>query len=92
MTPRYIQLTIPSLLYQTRRKKASVHKGWLGHIRHARIQKILSGESNFDNFFLVDEGREDSNTTINGPSSTRQRNAIKMAFDDPTLNAGSVDS
>ena len=33
--------------------------------------------SNFDNvFFLVDEGRKDPNTTINGPSSARQRNAI----------------
>ena len=27
-------------------------------------------------FFVVDEGREDSNTTICGPSSARQRNAI----------------
>ena len=27
-------------------------------------------------FFLVDEGREDPNTTISGPSSARQRNAI----------------
>ena len=26
--------------------------------------------------FLVDEGREDQNTTIGGPSSDRQRNAI----------------
>ena len=48
-------------------------------------------------FILVDEGREDPSTTISGPSSTRQRNAIKwrflMAFrwrvdDGPTLNAG----
>ena len=27
-------------------------------------------------FFLVDEGIEDPNITINGPSSARQRNAI----------------
>ena len=27
-------------------------------------------------FFLVDEGREDPNTTISGPSSARQRSAI----------------
>ena len=45
--------------------------------------------------FLVDEGREDQNTTIGGPSSTRQRNAISMAFrwradNGPTLNAGFV--
>ena len=46
-------------------------------------------------FFLVDEGREDPNTTISGPSLAQQRNAIKMAFhwradDGPTLNAGLV--
>ena len=56
---------------------------------HARIQNILSEgvNLNFD-VFLVDEGREDSNTTI--------RRAIigpPMAFcwradNDPTLNAG----
>ena len=27
-------------------------------------------------FFLVDEGREDPNTTLSGPSSACQRNAI----------------
>ena len=31
---------------------------------------------NLITFFLVDEGIEDPNTTINGPSSARQRNAI----------------
>ena len=32
-------------------------------------------------FFLsVDEGREDPSTTISGPSSVRQRNAIKWRF------------
>ena len=41
---------------------------------------------------LVDEGREDPNTTKSGLFSARQRNAIKMAFrwradDGPTLNA-----
>ena len=49
--------------------------------------------SNFDKlfyFFLVDEGREDTVTTISGPTSARQRNAIQMAFlrradDGPTL-------
>ena len=46
-------------------------------------------------FFLVDEGWEDPNTTICGPISARQRNAILMAFrwradDGPTLNAGLV--
>ena len=51
----------------------------------------------FSLFFIFsnDEGREDQNTTINGPSWARQRNAIQTAFrwrddDDPTLNAGLV--
>ena len=65
---------------------------------HARIQKVLSEGVqglNFGNFFLVDEGMEDTNVTINGPSWSRQRNANLMAFrwrtdDDPTLNAGLV--
>ena len=43
--------------------------------------------------FLVDKGRVDPNTTLSGPSSARQRNAIKMtlrwhAYDGPTMNAG----
>ena len=45
-------------------------------------------------FFFFDEGGggKDSNTTISGPSTTRQRNAIQMAFRwradaGPTLNA-----
>ena len=47
-------------------------------------------------FFFFDKGIEDPNTTINGPSSARQRNAISMAFrwradDGPTSNAGLVD-
>ena len=43
---------------------------------HARIQKALSEGSKFDNVFLADEGIEDTNFTINGPSSVNQRNAI----------------
>ena len=31
-------------------------------------------------FFLVDEGREDPSTTLTGPSTDRQRNAIKWRF------------
>ena len=56
--------------------------------------------SNFENVlfsFLVDEGREDPNTTIRGPSLAHQRNAstVQMAFrwradDGLTLNAGLV--
>ena len=73
-------------------------------ISHARTQKLFSSEgSNFDNTFLfinlcvfiVDEGREDPNTTINESSSALQQNAIKMAFrwfayDDLTFNPGYV--
>ena len=53
---------------------------------NARIQKISSEGA------LVDEEKENPNTSISGPSSARQRNAIEMAFrwcadDCPTLNA-----
>ena len=54
-----------------------------------RIQKVLSEGVQF--CFLVDEGIEDPNTVINGPSAC-QRNAIVIAFHwradyGPTLNA-----
>ena len=60
---------------------------------HARIQKVLSGRGSYCDVFLVDERREDPNTTISGPLSARQRNAIKMALrwcagDGPALTAG----
>ena len=60
------------------------------------FRKFCQSGSKFDNiYFLVVEGIEDPNITINGPSSARQRNAIKMAFrwradDGPTLNASLV--
>ena len=55
-------------------------------------RKFCQRGSNYDKFFLVNEGREDPNTTNSGPSSARQQNAIKMAFrwrtdDGPTFNA-----
>ena len=60
-------------------------------------RKFCQRGSNFDGFFsvLVDEGREDPITTISGPSSACQRNAILMAFHwhadgGPLLNSGSV--
>ena len=61
--------------------------------KHARTQKVLSGGT-----FFLDEGREDPKapyTTIIGPSSACQQNAIEMAFrwranDGLTLNAGLV--
>ena len=50
-------------------------------------RKLCQGRSNFD-LFLVDEGREDQNTTIGGPTSARQRNAFRWRADNgPTLNA-----
>ena len=49
----------------------------------------------FDKVFLVYGAIEDPNTALIGPSSTRQRNVIEMAFrlradDGPTLKAGLV--
>ena len=41
-------------------------------------------------FFLVDEGREDPNTTISGPSLAGQGNAIKMGFHWRADDAGLV--
>ena len=57
-------------------------------------RKFYQRGSNFDNIFLVDEGREDPNRLISGPSSARRRNAVLMAFrrradDGPTLNVRS---
>ena len=42
-------------------------------------RKFCQRGSNFDNVFLVDEGREDPNATISVLSLTRQRNTIDMA-------------
>ena len=53
-------------------------------------RKFCQRGTNFDVFgcfFLVDEGWENPNSTISGPSSVRWR-----ADDGPTLNAGSVAS
>ena len=48
---------------------------------------LLERGSNFDNVFLVDEGREDPSTTISGPSKARQRNAIYGPSSARQLNA-----
>ena len=58
-------------------------------------RKFCQRRSKFDKVFFFDEGIEDQNTAINGPSSAHQQNAIEMAFcwranDGPTLNAGLV--
>ena len=65
---------------------------------YVQIQKVSSVGINSDNIFfsyflLVDEGKEDQNTTKSGLSSLRHLSAILMAFrwradDCPTLNAG----
>ena len=56
-------------------------------------RKFCQRGSNFNFFLFFDEGRNDSNTTISGPSTARQRNAIQMVFrwradGGPILNAG----
>ena len=45
-------------------------------------ESFVRGGPNLTFFFcfLVVDGREDRNTTLSGPSSARQRNAIQMAF------------
>ena len=58
-------------------------------------RKFCQRGSNFDNICFQTEGREDQSPTLNGPSSARQRNAIKRHFagmpthdECPTLNVG----
>ena len=58
--------------------KSDLSEGSDEFAHFARIQKVLP-EGDFDNvifFFLVDEGRDDPNTTISGPTSALQRKAI----------------
>ena len=44
-------------------------------------ESFVRGGPTFTTFFFkLMRGREDPNTTINGPSSARQRNAIKWRF------------
>ena len=70
----------------TTKFRSNLKYGSRGH--HARIQKVLSEgvQLNKRFFFFVflfcvfDEGREEPSTTISGPSSARQRNAIKWHF------------
>ena len=57
--------------------KSDLSEGSDEFAHFARIQKVLPEGSDFDNvFFLVDEVRDDPNTTISGPTLARQRNAI----------------
>ena len=56
---------------------------------------LIKKNFHFFSIFLIDEGIEDPNTTLNELSSVFQRNAVKMAFrwradDGLTLNAGLV--
>ena len=46
------------------------------NIAHARIQKECQRVSISEMCFSIDEGRWFPNTTLSGPSSARQRNAI----------------
>ena len=43
-------------------------------------RKFCQRGFNFDNVFLVNEGREGPSTTISGPSTARQQNAIKWRY------------
>ena len=58
--------------------KSDLSEGSHEFAHFVRIQKVLPEGSDFDNvfFFLVDEVRDNPNTTISGPTSARQRNAI----------------
>ena len=58
----------------------------------ADLESFVRGGPNLITFFLVNEGMEDPNIALNGPSSAHQQNAIEMAFcwradDGLTLNA-----
>ena len=93
---------IDTVEYHTRSKPPPPHTHTNGSIQlsipqrdnHARLQKVLSeGVQTLTTFFLVDEGREDPNTTKSRQSSASQRDAIIMAFswqadDGPPLSAG----
>ena len=52
-----------------------------------RSRKFCQRGSNFGVFFKVGEGREDLSPTLSGPSSARQRNAIKWRFAGMPMNA-----
>ena len=65
----------------------------LGFISCADPESFVSGgptSATFFSVFLVDEGREDPNTTISEPSSAHQRTFRWRADDDQLLNAGLV--
>ena len=54
-------------------------------------ESFLRGGPTLTKVFLVDKGNEDPNTTINGPSSARQRMAFCWRADGgQILNAGLV--
>ena len=56
-------------------------------------KKFCQRGSNFDKVLLVEEGREDPNTTISGPPAKRYLNGMAFRWrviDDPTLNADLV--
>ena len=57
--------------------KSDLSEGSDEFAHFARIQKALpEGPTLTTFFFLVNEGRDDPNTTISGPTSACQRNAI----------------
>ena len=59
-----------------------------GHDSCADPECFVRGDPNLKTFvFKVDEGREDPSPTLSGPSSARQRNAIKWRFAGMPMNA-----
>ena len=51
-------------------------------------ESFVRGDPTLTTFvFKVDEGREDPSPTLSGPSSARQRNAIKWRFAGMPMNA-----
>ena len=42
-------------------------------------ENFVRGGLTLTSFFLVNEGREDLNTTISGPSSARHLNVVSLA-------------
>ena len=61
--------------------RSSCAKGKESLPKHDQIQKVLSeGVQKFAFFFLIDEGIEDPNVTINGPSMPASERPFQWHF------------
>ena len=52
----------------------------MAYVFMRRSRNSCQSGSNFENVFLVDEGREDPSTIISEPALAHQRNAMKWRF------------